>query len=230
MKNAKTQTVVVEAEVTLAAQLAALGKKAGQLAFEVVVKDRSITELTNIGAAGEHLTGSAERAIGALFNYKLADAMAADEDQRHWSEVIFGSGVKDTTDLAKAIVPLRKEFFDARREHSNASTVFKRVKTYSFDLTNPKITTPIGADGEGAEGAAGAAGNTSRTRDLYARYVVELGKLFRAGMSAENDAIIKNHPRGAEIVAALESVTAALKALGAPLDDEELKTYMAAQK
>ncbi len=225
----KIQTVVAEA--TLADQLAALGKKASQLAFEAVVKDHSITELTNIGAAGEHLTGSAERAIGALFNYKLADAMAADEDQRHWSEVIFGSGVKDTTDLAKAIVPLRKEFFDARREHSNASTVFKRVKTYSFDLTNPKkITAPIGADGEGEGGAGGAGGTPSRTRDLYSRYVVELGKLFRAGMSAENDAIIKNHPRGAEIVAALESVTAALKALGAPLDDEELKAYMAAQR
>jgi cytochrome c2 len=223
----KIQTVVAEA--TLADQLAALGKKAGQLAFEAVVKDHSITELTNIGAAGEHLTGSAERAIGALFNYKLADAMAADEDRRHWSEVIFGSGVKDTTDLAKAIVPLRKEFFDARREHSNASTVFKRVKTYSFDLTNPKITAPIGEGAEG-EGAGGAGGTPSRTRDLYARYVVELGKLYRAGMSAENDAIIKNHPRGAEIVAALESVTAALKALGAPLDDEELKTFMAAQR
>jgi enamine deaminase RidA (YjgF/YER057c/UK114 family) len=218
----KIQTVVAEA--TLASQLAALGKDASQLALETIVKDHSVTDLVTVDHIGARISGSAERAIAALVNFRLADAMAA--AGQHWKECAH----RDTSELAKALAPMKTEFFTAHKGHSNPSTKWARIRVMGYELANPRITAPIGADGEGEEGAEGAAGNTSRTRDLYARYVVELGKLYRAGVSAENDTVIKNHPRGAEIVAALESVTAALKALGAPLDDEELKTFMAAQK
>jgi hypothetical protein len=219
----KIQTVVTEA--TLASQLAALGKDASQLALETIVKDHSVTELVTVDHIGARISGSAERAIAALVNFRLADAMAA--AGQHWKECAH----RDTSELAKALAPMKTEFFTAHKGHSNPSTKWARIRVMGYELANPKTTAPIGegAEGEGAEGE-GAAGSTSRTRDLYARYVVELGKLYRAGVSAENDTVIKNHPRGAEIVAALESVTAALKALGAPLDDEELKAYMAAQR
>jgi hypothetical protein len=69
-------------------------------------------------------------------------------------------------------------------------------------------------------------GKPSRTRDLYERNVIELGKLYRALNSAENDPVIKAHAKKAELEAVLLHVTNGLKALGAPLDDEELKKYM----
>jgi hypothetical protein len=49
-------------------------------------------------------------------------------------------------------------------------------------------------------------------------------------MSAENDAVIKAHAFGEEITAALEAITTALKALNAPLEDDELKAFMASVK
>jgi hypothetical protein len=69
-------------------------------------------------------------------------------------------------------------------------------------------------------------GTPSRTRDLYERNVIELGKLYRALNSAENDPVIKAHAKKKELEAVLLHVTNGLKALGAPLDDEELKKYM----
>jgi hypothetical protein len=55
---------------------------------------------------------------------------------------------------------------------------------------------------------------------------VELGKLYRALNSAENDAVIKAHAKSKELQNALVDMTKALKTLGAPVDDEALVTFM----
>jgi hypothetical protein len=145
---------------------------------------------------------------------------------QHWKDCVH----RDTSELAKALAPMKTEFFTAHKGHSNPSTKWARIRVMGYELANPKTTAPIGEDGEeGAEGEEGA-GNTSRTRDLYSRYVIELGKLYRAGMSAENDAVIKAHAFGEEITAALEAITTALQALNAPLEDEDLKAFMASVK
>jgi hypothetical protein len=138
---------------------------------------------------------------------------------------------RESTPLAKALQPFKAACFTAWNagSHSNPSTKWKRVRGYGYELANPKIAAPIG-EGEEGEGEGEGAGNTSRTRDLYSRYVIELAKLYRAGMSAENDPIIKAHVHGDKITAALEAITTALQALDAPLEDEDLKAFMAAVK
>jgi hypothetical protein len=175
-----------------------------------------------IDHAGQKIVCSAERAIAALINFRLVDAMEA--AGRHWIDCAH----RDTSDLAKALQPMKAEFFTAHKGHSNPSTKWARIRAMGYELANPKIDAPIGEDGEEGEGEG--AGNTSRTRDLYSRYVIELAKLYRAGMSAENDPIIKAHVHGDKITAALEAITTALQALDAPLEDEDLKAFMAAVK
>jgi hypothetical protein len=212
--------VQIDTNNTLAAQIAALSADATQLQIEAVVKDQSITSIVNVDHVGQKIVGSAERAIAALINFRLVDAMAA--AGQHWKECAH----RDTSDLAKALAPMKTEFFTAHKGHSNPSTKWARIRVMGYELANPKITAPIGEGDEGDEGA----GNTSRTRDLYSRYVIELAKLYRAGMSAENDPIIKAHVHGDKITAALEAITTALQALDAPLEDDDLKAFMAAVK
>jgi hypothetical protein len=216
-------TVTLNTNDTLAAQIAALSADATQLQIEAVVKDQSITSIVNVDHVGQKIVGSAERAIAALINFRLVDAMAA--AGQHWKECAH----RDTSDLAKALAPMKTEFFTAHKGHSNPSTKWARIRVMGYELANPKITAPIGEDAEGDEGDEGA-GNTSRTRDLYSRYVIELAKLYRAGMSAENDPIIKAHVHGDKITAALEAITTALQALDAPLEDDDLKAFMASVK
>jgi hypothetical protein len=221
MENLNTVTLT---ESTLAAQIAGLAADATQLQIEAIVKDQSITSIAGIDHFGQHISGSAERAIAALINFRLVDAMAA--AGQHWKECAH----RDTSDLAKALAPMKTEFFAAHKGHSNPSTKWARIRVMGYELANPKITAPIGAEGEEGEGEGEGAGNTSRTRDLYSRYVIELAKLYRAGMSAENDPIIKAHVHGDKITAALEAITTALQALDAPLEDEDLKAFMASVK
>ena len=217
-------TVTLNTEVSLAAQIAALAADAGQIAIEAIVKNHSIADICAVDHVGQKLSGSAERAVAALINFRLADAMAA--AVKHWSKVEH----RETSDLAKALAPMKTEFFTAHKGHSNPSTKWARIRTMAYELSNPKVTAPIGEGEEGEEGEGAGDSATSRTRDLYSRYVIELGKLYRAGNSAENDAVIKAHVNGDKIIAALEAVTAALKALGAPLDDDDLKAFMAKHK
>lgn len=219
MENLNTVTLNVD---TLAAQIIALGSDAGQIALEAVVKNHSIAEICSVDRIGQQISGSAERAVAALVNFKMFDAMEA-ADSRHWSKVVY----KEVSDLAKVLVPVKAEFFAANKELANPSAKWARIRDMAYGLSHPKIAAPIG---EGEEGAEGGEGETSRTRDLYARYVIELGKLYRAGNSSENDAVIKAHANGDKIIAALEAVTTALKALGAPLEDDDLKTFMAKHK
>ena len=215
--------VQIDTNNTLAAQIAALSADATQLQIEAVVKDQSITNIVNVDHVGQKIVGSAERAIAALINFRLVDAMV-DADM-HWKDCAH----RDTSDLAKALAPMKAEFFAAHKGHSNPSTKWARIRVMGYELANPKVAAPIGEGEEGDEGEEGA-GNTSRTRDLYARYVIELAKLYRAGMSAENDPVIKAHVHGDKITAALEAITTALQALDAPLEDDDLKTFMASVK
>ena len=140
----------------------------------------------------------------------------------HWSTVAY----RDTTPLAKALQPLREEFFAAHKGHSNPSVKLKRVREYAWELDHPKVTGEVvGEEGEeGEEGGEG--GTTSRTRDIYTRLVIELVKLHRAGSSADNDAVIKKHSKSVEIRAALVHIAKGLKDLGVPMDDEEMTSFV----
>ena len=218
--NAVTST---QAETTvdqiqlLAHELLLLGTKANQEDFALVVTGRTIAELVAVDSYGGRISGSAERALAALFN----TLMPFD-----WFHVEH----RDNTDDAKALKPHKTECFTAWKNHANPSTKYSRVRVYGFELRYPAQVTGevVGEEREASEGATG--GVTSRTRDLYARAVVEIGKLFRALNSTENDEAIKAHPKGAELAATLEHLTSALKVLGAPLEDDDLKAFMAAQK
>ena len=216
-------TVTLNTNDTLAAQIAALSADAGQIALEAVVKNHSIAEICAVDHVGQKISGSAERAVAALVNFKLADAMAA-ADGRHWSEVIH----REVSDLAKALAPIKAEFFAANKGHSNTSTKWGRIRPMGYELSHPKITAPIG--GEGGEGGEDSDSTTSRTRDEYARCVIESGKLYRMLTAPDNDAKIKGHVQGDKLVAFLEHLTAGLKALDAPLEDEDLKAFMKSVK
>jgi len=223
MENVNTVNVGTYTSLVsdIVVDIVALGDKATQLQLEAVVKDQSITSLCAVGLAGEKLAGSTERAIAALFNLRMREA--SQTAGAHWSTVAY----RDTSPLAKALRPLRDEFFAAHKGHSNPSVKFKRVRDYAFELDNPKVTGDVidGAEGEG-EGGEGEGGTTSRTRDIYTRLVIELVKLHRAGSSADNDAVIKNHSKSVEIRSALVSVAKALKALEVPMDDEEMTSFV----
>lgn len=201
-----------------AESLIALGATPTQLQLEGVLEGRTIQDVIALDNAGARLSGSAERAIAARINMTLIDD--CEGAAKHWSKCDH----KDTDALAKALRPLKAICFAGWKNHSNPSTKWARVRDYGFELANPKITgdvIPEGAEGETVEG-----GTTSRTRDLYQRCVTEASKLYRALNSAENDAAIKAHVNRDELTAFLLHMTAGLEALGAPLEDEDLVTFV----
>ena len=222
---------------SLMAQLSGMAKNAGQLALEAIVKGHSVSEVIAVDNLGAHLSGSAERALAALINIKIQQAHADHIESTGGEAGFYPDGVVHWSQIehrckslaAKALKPIKDEAFTAWKGHSNPSTKWARTRSYSWDLVNPKVTGEVvsaGADSDGGAAGDGGAGTTSRTRDLYSRSVIELGKLYRALTATENDDTIKKHAKGAELVAALESITEALRALGAPLEDEDLKKYM----
>jgi hypothetical protein len=220
MQNLNVAVNVVDGFGVFAQELMQLGDKPSQRELETVLAGRTMADVIALDTAGVKLSGSAERALSAFINKALAEVCA--EIGAHWSTVEH----RESTPLAKALQPLKAACFTAWNagSHSNPSTKWKRVRGYGYELANPKIAAPIG---EGAEGEGeGESSTTSRTRDLYERFVVEIAKLYRAGMSAENDAVIKNHAQGDKITAALESITTALQALDAPLEDEDLVAFV----
>ena len=204
----------------LAHELLLLGTKATQEAIASVVTGKTIAELVAVDSYGGRISGSAERALAALLNTVMPSF--------DW----FGVEHRENSDDAKKLKPYKTQCFAAwqQADHSNPSTKYSRVRAYGKELRNPVTVTGevIGEGGEGGEGREN--GTTSRTRDLYARAVVEIGKLFRALNSTENDETIKAHPKGAELASTLELLTDALKVLGAPLEDEDLKAFMASMK
>ena len=202
-------------ENTIATQIAAMGADATQNTLKDIVKGMSIRDIASVDQAGQRVVGSAERALAALLNVKLADAMEI--EGAHWTECA-KNGV-----IAKALAPIKKEFGETYKAmgHSNPWTKYKRIRTMSYELMNPKIKADIGESGE-----SGKKGAQIRTRDYYARMVIEIGKVYRAGVNADNDAEIKAHGKSKQIQAALVHVTEALKALDAPTDDDDLKAFM----
>jgi hypothetical protein len=212
MENLNTVTLP---ENTIATQIAAMGADATQNALKDIVKGMSIRDIASVDNAGQSVVKSAERALAALLNVKLADAMEI--EGAHWTECA-KNGV-----IAKALAPIKKEFGETYKAmgHSNPWTKYKRIRTMSYELMNPKIKADIGESGE-----SGKKGAQIRTRDYYARMVIEIGKVYRAGVNADNDAEIKAHGKSKQIQAALVHVTEALKALEAPTDDDDLKAFM----
>ena len=210
--------VTTSTENTFASQIAAIGADATQKTLADVVKGMSIRDIACVDNAGQSVVKSAERALAALLNIKLANVMEI--EGAHWTRCA-KNGV-----IAKALAPIKKEFKDTYNSlgHSNPWTKFGRIKTMSYELLNPKITAPIGESGE--SGGTGSKGAQARTRDYYSRMVIEIGKVYRAGVNVDNDAEIKAHGKSKQIQAALVHVTEALKALEAPLDDELLKSFM----
>jgi hypothetical protein len=221
MQNLNVAVNVMDAGFgVFANELMRLGDKPSQRELETVLAGHTMADVIALDTAGVKLSGSAERALSAFINKAMTEVCK--EIGSHWSTVEH----RESTPLAKALQPLKTACFTAWQagKHSNPSTKWKRVRDYGFELANPKIAAPIG---EGAEGEGeGESSTTSRTRDLYERFVVEIAKLYRAGMSAENDAVIKNHAQGDKITAALESITTALQALDAPLEDEDLVAFV----
>jgi hypothetical protein len=219
MENLNTVTMP---ENTIAAQIANVGADATQNALKEIVKGMSIRDIANVDQAGQRVVGSAERALAALLNVKLADAMEI--EKAHWTQCA-KTGV-----IAKALAPIKKEFGDAYKAigHSNPWTKYKRIRAMSYELMNPKIKADIGESGESGESSS--KGAQVRARDYYSRMVIEIGKVYRAGVNADNDAEIKAHGKSKQIQAALLHITEALKALDAPTDDELLKSFMESLK
>jgi hypothetical protein len=138
----------------------------------------------------------------------------------HWTQCA-KTGV-----IAKALAPIKKEFGDTYKAmgHSNPWTKYKRIRAMSYELMNPKIKPDSKAGESSSKGAQ------VRARDYYSRMVIEIGKVYRAGVNADNDAEIKAHGKSKQIQAALLHITEALKALDAPTDDELLKSFMESLK
>lgn len=213
--------VTTNIENSFASQIASMGADATQKTLADVVKGMSIRDIASVDNAGQSVVKSAERALAALLNVKLADVMEI--EGAHWTQCA-KNGV-----IAKALAPIKKEFKDTYNSlgHSNPWTKFGRIKTMSYELLNPKIAKPIGEDGESGEsGESGNKGAQARTRDYYSRMVIEIGKVYRAGVNVDNDAEIKAHVKSKQIQAALVHITEALKALEAPLEDDDLKSFM----
>jgi hypothetical protein len=216
-----TTTTTADAFGDFALKLIALGVKPTQIQLESVLAEKTLQDIIALDNAGVRLSGSAERALAAHINMTVPIMEDAEECQ-HWSQCDH----RDKDALAKALAPVKAVCFAAWKEHSNPSTKWARVRAYGWELANPKITGEI-SEGEGeGEGEGATGGATSRTRDLYQRTVTELAKLYRALNSAENDAVIKAHARGEELQGALLHITNALGALNAPLEDEELVTFV----
>jgi hypothetical protein len=215
MENLNTVTLP---ENTIAAQIANVGADATQNTLKDIVKGMSIRDIASVDQAGQRVVGSAERALAALLNVKLADAMEI--EGAHWTQCA-KTGV-----IAKALAPIKKEFGDTYKAmgHSNPWTKYKRIRAMSYELMNPKIKPDSKAGESSSKGAQ------VRARDYYSRMVIEIGKVYRAGVNADNDAEIKAHGKSKQIQAALVHITEALKALDAPTDDELLKSFMESLK
>jgi hypothetical protein len=234
----ENQTVTIEQVIALSDNLAALPKDANQGQLAEAIADASLIQIAAVSNHGDRITGSAERAVAAWFNAEFGVTADAEDN---W----FNVEHRDTSEVAKKLAGPKKEIYTVWKS-SNPSVKFSRVKTYGRELAAPAImaliaefTTddarsdaylendlidPNTQPEEKTEGTA----PTSRTRDLYERSVVELGKLYRALNATDNDAVIKGHAKSLELQAALVDVTKALKTLGAPVDDEALVTFMKA--
>ena len=234
----ENQTVTIERVLNLAEQLGSIGKDANQTQIQEVISGHSLIEIAAVNTHGENIIGSSERAVAAWFNQKYPPSVT----ELNWFETKNG----DKTDMSKKIAGDKKDLYQTWNS-SNNSTKWGgvgRVQDQGRALAKPILLELIAAmpEDERAEAykdndlvdpalapeekASSGSGKTSRTRDLYERNVIELGKLYRALNSAENDPVIKAHAKKAELEAVLLHLTNALKALGAPLDDEELKDYM----
>jgi hypothetical protein len=234
----ENQTVTIETVLNLAQQLGAIGKDANQTQLQEVIAGHSLIEIAAVNTHGENIIGSSERAVAAWFNQKYPPSVT----ELNWYETKNG----DKTDMSKLIAGDKKDLYTTWNS-SNNSTKWGgdgRVQDLGAELAKPMLLELIAALPEDERAEAyynnhltdpatqpeeetnSGSGKPSRTRDLYERNVIELGKLYRALNSAENDPVIKAHAKKAELEAALLHVTNGLKALGAPLDDEELKKYM----
>ena len=236
MEN-QNQTVTIEEVKSLAEQLGELGKDPNQTQLSGVIAGSTLIQIAAVNTHGENIIGSAERAVAAWFNEKYPPSVT----ELNWFETKHG----DKTDMSKLIAGDKRELYTAWNS-SNNSVKFDRVQGHGKSLArdnllaqiadlpederakayyNNHLTDPASQPEEKTDTDSGS-GKPSRTRDLYERNVIELGKLYRALNSAENDPVIKAHAKKAELEAALLHVTNGLKALGAPLEDAELKKYM----
>ena len=232
----ENQTVTIEEVRTLSDNLAALPKDANQNQLAEAIADATLIQIAAVSNHGDRIVGSAERAVAAWFNSEFG--VTADAEA-NW----FNVEHRDTSDVAKKIAAPKKEVYTVWNS-SNPSVKFSRVRGYGSELAAPAIMALIAEfPTEDARSAAYLENGlidptlapveeaeettaTSRTRDLYERSVVELGKLYRALNATDNDAVIKAHAKSKELQDALVDVTKALKTLGAPVDDEALVTFM----
>jgi hypothetical protein len=233
----ENQTVTIEEVKSLAEQLGALGKNANQTQLAEAIAGSTLIQIAAVNTHGENIIGSSERAVAAWFNEYYPPSVT----DLNWFETKNG----DKTDMSKKIAGDKKTLYKAWSSANN-STKFGRVQEYGAELAKDTLLALIAAMPEDERAEAyldnnlvdpasqpeektdtdSGSGTPSRTRDLYERNVIELGKLYRALNSAENDPVIKAHAKKKELEAVLLHVTNGLKALGAPLDDEELKKYM----
>ena len=232
----ENQTITIEEVITLADNLAALPKDASQNQLAEAIADATLIQIAAVSNRGERITGSAERAVAAWFNA----AFPLSATDHNWFEVEH----RDGSEMGKKIAPAKKELY-ATWESSNPSVKYSRARDYGRELAAPILMEMIALIEDEAERAEAYLSNdlidpasqpeegeaeetttSSRTRDLYERSVVELGKLYRALNSADNDAVIKAHAKGQELQDALVDVTKALQSLGAPTEDEDLVGFM----
>jgi len=238
----ENQTVTIETVLNLAQQLGAIGKDANQTQLQEVIAGHSLIEIAAVNTHGENIIGSSERAVAAWFNQKYPPSVT----ELNWFETKNG----DKTDMSKLIAGDKKDLYTTWNSSNNSTkwggvgrvqdlgaelakdTLLALIAAlpederaeayYNNHLTDPATQPEEETDTETDSGS----GKPSRTRDLYERSIVELGKLYRALNSAENDAIIKAHAKAKELQDALVDVTKALKALGAPVDDDALVAFM----
>ena len=231
-----TTDLNLENIVALSNRLADLDKTADQTQLAEAIEGATLVQIAAVSNHGERISGSAERAVAAWLNATMPVTLG-----EQWFNVEY----RDKTDIAKALTPHKKDIFTAWKS-SNPSTKWKRVREYGEELAEPALRELIEEEPseevreyyydqfgllspkDQASGAQIADEETqnSRTRDLYERSVVELGKLYRALNASDNDAVIKAHDKRDQIVAGLEHITAALTALDAPTEDEDLVKFM----
>ena len=236
MEN-QNQAVTIEEVKSLAEQLGALGKDPNQTQLAEAIAGSTLIQIAAVNTHGENIIGSSERAVAAWFNEHYPPTVG----ELNWFETKNG----DKTDMSKKIAGDKKTLYKAWSS-SNNSVKFDRVQGYGAELAKDELLALIAAMPEDERAEAyldnnlvdpatqpeektdtnSGSGKPSRTRDLYERNVIELGKLYRTLNSAENDPVIKAHAKKKELEAVLLHVTNALKALGAPLEDAELKKYM----
>ena len=233
----ENQKVTIEEVKSLAEQLGELGKDPNQTQLSGVIAGSTLIQIAAVNTHGENIIGSAERAVAAWFNEHYPPSVT----ELNWFETKNG----DKTDMSKKIAGDKKTLYKTWSS-SNNSVKFDRVQKHGKSLAKDNLLTQIAALPEDERAEAyldnnlvdpasqpeektdtdSGSGTPSRTRDLYERNVIELGKLYRALNSAENDPVIKAHAKKKELEAVLLHVTNGLKALDAPLEDAELKDYM----